>query len=150
MENAVQNISNEDKMLSMLCHLSMLFGGLIMPIIIWAIKKDQSKFVRFHSLQSIFFHLSFSIILAIVIMIFAVAIAIAGVGFTKMANLQHTSGMPAVFMIIMFMFVGLLIVAIFGGIGYSIYLAVKSYQGEKIRIPILGKIIYERVYGEIR
>lgn len=147
MENIEENLTSEDKTLSMLCHLSMLFGGIIMPIIIWAIKKDQSKFVRFHSLQSIFFHIVFPVVLAVLIIIFALAIAIAGAGFSSVKNLQHTSGMPAIFFILLFAFIGIFILLLFGGIGYSIYLAVKSYQGEKIKIPVLGKIIYEKVYG---
>jgi uncharacterized protein len=146
MENIEENITSEDKILSMLCHLSILFGGIIMPIIIWAIKKEQSRFVRFHSLQSIFYHLAFSVILAVVIIIVAVAIAITGAGFSSIHN---SSSMPAILLIIVFVFTVVIVIVTLGGIAYSIYLAVKSYQGEKTKIPIIGKIIYEKVYGKI-
>jgi uncharacterized protein len=144
MENIEDIISNEDKVLSLLCHLSMIFGGIIMPIIIWAIKKEQSEFVRFHSLQSIFFHLAFAVILAVFIVVVAVVIVLTGVGF---GSARHSTGMPAIFLIIVFIFSAVIILLALGGTGYSIYLAVKSYQGEKTKIPIIGKIIYDKVYG---
>jgi uncharacterized Tic20 family protein len=148
MENIKEEITNEEKILSLFSHLSMMIGGIILPIVFWAINKDKSKFVRFHSLQSIFYHLAFSFILAFVILIFAFIIAIAGVGFGSMKYNQHSTGMPAAFMIFVFIFIGIFFLAIFAGIGYSIYLAIKSYQGEKTRIPIIGKIVYEKVYGK--
>ena len=148
MENTEENITSEDKMLSMLCHLSMIFGGILMSIIIWAIKKEQSKFVRFHSLQSIFFHLAFSVILAVVIVVFAVIIVLAGAGISSAKYLHDISRMSGIIIFISIAFLGIITLAAFGGIGYSIYLAVRSYQGEKIKIPILGKIIYEKVYGK--
>jgi uncharacterized Tic20 family protein len=122
----------------------MLLGGILMPIIIWAIKKENSKFVRFHSLQSIFFHLAYSVILAVVIVMFAIIIllTIPGIGYSK--SLQHSSGFPAITMVFIF----IIILSALGAVAYSIYLAVKSYQGEKTRIPIIGKIIYEKVYGK--
>jgi uncharacterized protein len=144
MENTEEIISNDDKVLSILCHLSLLFGGILMPIIIWAIKKEQSKFVRFHSLQSIFFHLAFVVIFAVMIVVVVLAIVFTGVGF---GSARHASGMPAIFLIIVLIFSVVLILLALGGTGYSVYLAVKSYQGEKIKIPVIGKIIYEKVYG---
>jgi uncharacterized Tic20 family protein len=147
MDNIEETITTEDKTLSMLCHLSMVIGGILMPIIIWAIKKEQSKFVRFHSLQSIFFHLVFSVILAITIVVFAVIIILAGAGISSVKYLHDPSRMSGIIIIISFAFLGIITLAAFGGIGYSIYLAIKSYQGEKTKIPIIGKIIYDKVYG---
>jgi uncharacterized Tic20 family protein len=149
MDKIEENITSEDKTLSMLCHLSMVIGGIIMPIIIWAIKKEQSKFVRFHSLQSIFFHLVFAVILAVAIVVFAVIIVLAGAGISSVKYLHDPAKMSGIIIIISFAFLGIITLAAFGGIGYSIYLAVKSYQGEKTRIPILGKIIYEKIYGKL-
>jgi uncharacterized protein len=147
LDNQEKIISSEDKTLSMLCYLSMVIGGILLPIIIWAVKKEQSKFIRFHSLQAIFFQLAFSVILAIVIVILAFSIIFAGAGVRSFESMHSSSGMSAVIMLIVFIFTGIIILATFGGIGYSIYLAIKSYQGGKTKIPVIGKIIYERVYG---
>jgi uncharacterized membrane protein len=148
MENTEEIISSEDKTLSLLCHLSMIIGGILVPIIIWAIQKEKSKFIRFHALQSIFFHLAFSVILAIIIVITAVIIIFTGVGFQSLGK-HASSGIPVFVLIIIFSFAGIISLMAFGGIGYAVYLAIKSYQGEKTKIPILGNIIYEKVYGKV-
>jgi uncharacterized protein len=148
MENTQEIISDEDKTLSLFCHLSVLIGGILVPIIIWAIKKNKSKFVRFHSLQSIFFHLTYAVVVSLVIILFAVIVIIAGMGISSVKTLHHTCGMSFALMVIAFSFLVIIILSAFGIIAYSIYLAVKTYNGEKIRIPVLGKIIYERVYGK--
>jgi len=49
----------------------------------------------------------------------------------------------------MIVFYGGLFISIFGAMAYEIYLAIKSYQGSYIKIPIIGKIIYKKVYGEL-
>jgi len=147
MENQTEIISSDEKVLALVCHLSMAVGGILVPLIIWAIKKEESKFVRFHGLQSIFYHLAFGVILALLIIITAVIIVFAGFGFQSLGN-QASSGIPAVMLIIVFSFTGILILLAFGGIGYAIYLAIKSYHGEKIKIPVIGKIIFDKVYGK--
>ncbi|MCY7362824.1 MAG: DUF4870 domain-containing protein, partial [Ignavibacteria bacterium] len=65
-------VASDEKLLAMLSHLSVLLGGILLPFIIWITQKDKSKFVRFHSLQAIFFQLS----LAAIIVIFVIVIGI--------------------------------------------------------------------------
>jgi uncharacterized membrane protein len=43
-------------------------------------------------------------------------------------------------------YIGLFVILI-ANAGYGIYLAVKAYEGNLIKIPIIGKIIYKKVYG---
>lgn len=147
MENQETVISSDERTLALVCHLSMLVGGILVPIIIWAIKKAESKFVRYHALQSIFFHLAFGVIIALLIIVTAVAIVLTGAGFQSLGS-HGNAGMPVILLIVIFAFTGIVILMAFGGIGYAIYLAIKSYQGEKIRIPVIGKMIYEKVYGK--
>ena len=42
---------------------------------------------------------------------------------------------------------GCLFGIIFGSIGYSIYMGIKSYKGELCKYPIIGKKVYDKVYG---
>lgn len=148
MENTEEIISSEDKSLSLFCHLSMLIGGILVPIIIWAIKKEQSRFVRFHALQSIFFHLAYSFVIAFIIVIFAVAIIFMGAGFSALYNCNQNAGLPFLFVVVIIIFLIVFVLSLLAGIGYSIYLAIKSYQGEKTKIFLIGNIIYDRVYGK--
>ena len=62
--------------------------------------------------------------------------------------LDNSSTMPAIFVVLMIIFYFLLFVVIFGFIIYGIYMGVKAYQGELRRYPVIGNIVYKKVYGE--
>jgi uncharacterized Tic20 family protein len=54
-------ISSEDKILAVLCHASILVGGLgylIVPLIIYLLKRETSPFAGFHAKEALNFHLS--------------------------------------------------------------------------------------------
>jgi len=55
----------DDNQMAMFCHLGMLIGGFLIPLIIWMMKKDESKFVDRHGKEA----LNFAITLLIVHMI---------------------------------------------------------------------------------
>lgn len=53
-------LSNDERMLSAVSHgLTFFDGGLIGPLIIYLVKKDESDFVAFHALQSLAFGVLF-------------------------------------------------------------------------------------------
>jgi len=148
MENKKEEIiTSDDKLLAFLSHLSMILGGILVPIIIWAVKKDKSKFVRFHALQAIFYHITYSVItgffIAVFLMIYFSALGI----YYAPVNNYHKGPSPAM-IIILIIFILITALLILGAIGYGIYIAIKANKGEKIKIPVIGKIIYEKVYGK--
>jgi uncharacterized membrane protein len=49
-------LTQDDKTLAMLAYLLGIFTGFLGPLVLWVIKKDQSKFVAFHALQALFLH----------------------------------------------------------------------------------------------
>ncbi len=54
-------VSSEDKVLAIACHLSFLIGGLgflILPLVIYLVKRETSVFVSFHAREALNFHLS--------------------------------------------------------------------------------------------
>jgi uncharacterized membrane protein len=51
------------------------------------------------------------------------------------------------FPLIMILLYGSIFVFIFGFMGYSVYMGIKAYQGELVKYPVIGKIIYRKVYG---
>lgn len=59
-----QTAANSDKTLAMLCHLGALggflipFGNVIVPLVIWLVKKDQSVLVAEHGKESLNFQIS--------------------------------------------------------------------------------------------
>jgi uncharacterized protein len=139
--------SSDERLFAMLSHFSVFLGGIILPIIFWAIKKDQSQFVRFHSLQSIFFQIAY-FVLIMVFVVLVMIIAIFGAGVSAMSFDSGSNAAPPVFMIILMaiFYIGLFAV-IFGAIGYGVYAGIKSYQGELVMYPLIGKKVYEKVYG---
>ena len=49
-------VSPDDKTLAMLAYILGIFTGFLGPLVIWLMKKDQSKFVGFHALQALLLH----------------------------------------------------------------------------------------------
>ncbi|HQY19432.1 MAG TPA: DUF4870 domain-containing protein [Ignavibacteria bacterium] len=139
--------SNEDRTMALLSHLSLILGGILLPLIIWATQKDKSKFVRFHSLQSIFFHLSIAAVIIFFVIFFAVIFFASGLGMSNL-NSSGNSELPAFFIILIIAFYAFIILLVLGAIAYSIYLALKAYKGERIKVFFIGNIIYKKVYGQ--
>jgi uncharacterized Tic20 family protein len=139
-----QEPSNEDRMLAMFSHLSIFFGSLIVPLIFWIMYKDKSKFVSFHALQSLFFHIVYTVLMVGVVIVCAVIGMLAGL-------IQKSGGAPPTpdaLQIIVILALGLFVFGyIFGSIGYAIYLAINSYKGGMKKYPIIGSIVYKKVYG---
>ncbi len=137
--------ASEEKILALFSHLSIFLGGIVLPIIFWAINKDKSRFVRFHSLQAIFFHIAYVVILVALIII----LVMVGIGLGILSAGTFAAGKDGgVFILIaMIIFYGFIFLSIFVFIGFGIYVGVKSYKGELSRYPVIGKIIYDKVYG---
>ncbi len=147
LKNKLPDLTSDEKMLAMLAHLSIVLGGIILAIILWATQKDKSKFVRFNSLQAIFYHIAYAVIIVAFVILFALVMIISGVGF-GMFKEANNNNMPVAMIITLILFYAGLFIIIIAGIAYAIYVAVKSYQGYLIKIPIIGNIIYKKVYGE--
>ncbi len=55
--------SDDERMFGAAAHaLSFLEGGLLGPLVIYLLKKDESEFVAFHALQSLYFGLAFLLV----------------------------------------------------------------------------------------
>jgi hypothetical protein len=78
------SVTADDRTWGMLAHLSALIAtalstmGFIGPLIVWLIKKDQSKFVDYHGKESLNFQLNMLIYMLIAL---AVTFATCGIGF---------------------------------------------------------------------
>ena len=63
----------EDRTMAMLSHVLAIFSGFIGPLIIYLVKKDDSKYVAFHALQALYFSL--------VVLVAAIALSFLCLGF---------------------------------------------------------------------
>src|SRR5437870_8935006 len=93
-----EQLKSDEKLVALFCHLSLFLGGIVLPIIFWAVNREKSKFVTFHSLQAIFFHISYIVI----IIAFAIFFVFGGMGFGLLfagATKHSTSGPSIVFLV---------------------------------------------------
>jgi uncharacterized Tic20 family protein len=150
-DQALQEPTSDERLLALLSHLSVFMGGIILPLIIWATQKDKSKFVRFHSLQAIFYQLALAGIIILFVIVLVIILFASGIGLGAMENAGAGGGkdLPAFFIVLMIIFYGGIFLMVIAGMAYSIYVALKSYKGELIRIPVIGNIIFQKVYGQV-
>ena len=145
-----QGPTSDERLLAMLSHLSVFLGGIILPIILWATQKDKSKFVKFHSLQAIYFQLAYAALIFVFVIVIIAVLMISGIGMGAFSGNHHghSDSMPVFMIVMMVILYGGIFILLLGGFGYSIYLSVKSYNGNLIRIPVIGNIIYGKVFGQ--
>jgi hypothetical protein len=51
-------LKDEEKQMAMFCHLGALIGGFVIPLVIWMMKKDESRFVDRHGKECLNFTIS--------------------------------------------------------------------------------------------
>lgn len=135
-------LSSDEKILALVSHLSMFFGGLIVPIIIYFIQKNKSKFVAFNALEALYFHILYSVVAVLAVVVFISAAAIS-----SMATNSSRNEVSPIVWILLGLF-GLIIFAVMiYFVVYGIITAIKSYQGQIKKYPIVGNIAYRQVYG---
>lgn len=103
--------------------------------VIFFILEKENKFVRFHALQSILFGVANTVImflLAIIAIVLSIAFGIGGamVG----GPMQNLISLVVGLIWLLFWLIGLLM---FAGL---VFAAVKAYQGQKFKLPIIGNI----------
>jgi uncharacterized Tic20 family protein len=109
-------ISQDDRTMAMLAYVLGIFTGFLGPLVIWLIKKDQSKFVAYHGLQALLFH------------------AVILVGYIL-------SSFLVVFLIefLTYPLFGIL------SLVYSILAGLAASRGEWYEIPVVGKFTRQQV-----
>ena len=103
--------------------------------VIFFILEKENKFVRFHALQSILFGVANSVIM-FVLAILAVVLSIAfGIGGAMVGGpMESLIGLLVGLIWLLFW---LIMLVMFAGL---IFAAVKAYQGQKFKLPIIGNI----------
>lgn len=112
MENAPSNpppnssaapISSDDKLWSIFCHLSLLFGiGFILPLIVYLVKKQDSPVTAENAKEALNFHISIylylfvSFLLCFVLIGFVLfpVVIVGSIVFAIMACLKVSEGVP--------------------------------------------------------
>ncbi|HVY49701.1 MAG TPA: DUF4870 domain-containing protein [Minicystis sp.] len=120
--------SQDDRVLAGLCHVSLFIGfPVVGPLVVYAIYREKSRFVAFHSLQAAMTHLA------------ALPLGFAGAILAMIASvvagaLAHGSGAFAPIAVMIAWGFGLGVPWL-GVVAYSIYAGVRAFSGELYRIP---------------
>jgi uncharacterized Tic20 family protein len=52
---------SDERMMAMFCHLGGIIGGFVVPLIIWLIKKEESKYIDYHGKEALNFQITMGI-----------------------------------------------------------------------------------------
>jgi hypothetical protein len=126
----------DERSMAFLAHLLQVFTGFIAPLIIYCVKQD-SRFVKFHALQSLIWQLCYMALFfgGMIIFIFAIFATV----FSSASGGHALNGPPPAF-IFVFPFFWL-----FWGLGWvanvilGIVYGIKANHGEWAGYPIIGK-----------
>lgn len=103
--------------------------------VIFFILEKENKFVRFHALQSILFGVANSLIMILLGILAFVLTFVFGIGGAMVGGpMQNLVSLLIGLVWLLFWVIGLLM---FAGL---IFAAVKAYQGQKFKLPIIGNI----------
>ena len=103
--------------------------------VIFFILEKENKFVRFHALQSILFGVANSILMILLGILAFVLTFVFGIGGAMVGGaMQGLVNLLIGLVWLLFWVIGLLM---FAGL---IFAAVKAYQGQKFKLPIIGNI----------
>lgn len=97
-----QEPTSDERNLALLSHIGTWFGGFIVPLIIWLMKKEESTFISEHARESLNFQISLLIyFVTAMVLIFIIvgfflllALGLFSVIATIMATVAASSGKP--------------------------------------------------------
>jgi len=104
--------TNDERLFSMLIYLLSFPFPILGPLVIWLLKRDESEFVDYHGKEYFNFFVSYFIYSAI-------------------------SG----FLVLLLIGIPMLIVLGIMGVVFTIIAAVRSYQGERYRFPMIIRFV---------
>jgi uncharacterized Tic20 family protein len=123
----MQGESNQDDRLwAMLSYLLGIPFPLVAPLVIYMMKKDQSRFVAFHSLQSLFICLA-TAVPSLVLVLIGCALNLTPLG--CLAYLLYLLALPLSLAALVFMVIA----------------ALKSYSGEWYLVPVVGNMVQQQM-----
>jgi uncharacterized membrane protein len=124
----------DEKTMALIVYLVSIFAGFIPPLIIYLLKRD-SKFVAFHSLQVLIWHIGYLALTLVMVAAFIVSI-FASIAASAGHTAPHQPP-PFFFIIIPFFYIfimlGWLVNLIIG-----VVFGIQAHKGEWPAIPIIG------------
>jgi len=111
-------VTSDDQTLAMLSYILALVASIIAPLVIYLVKMNGSRYVRFHAAQALNMGIT-AFIESIAILIVGILLAVA------------THGLGILLMVLAFLALGI------AHLVYLILGAVRAYHGEPFRVPTI-------------
>jgi uncharacterized Tic20 family protein len=71
--------TQDERTMAMLCHLLGLLTGFVGPLILWLVKKDESRFIDHHGKEALNFQITYIVVmLAASVVVFVLCIVVIG------------------------------------------------------------------------
>jgi uncharacterized Tic20 family protein len=126
--------TEDERTMAMLAHLLMAFTGFIGPLVIFCVKQN-SRFVRFHSLQALLWH---AVYLGVIFVFMALFIVVMMTSLIHNPPEPHSQAPPPfiyLFPLVWLGFMGGWVVNVILGVVY----AIRANRGEWATYPVYGK-----------
>ena len=126
--------TEDERTMAMLAHLLMAFTGFIGPLVIFCVKQN-SRFVRFHSLQALIWHAIYLVLIFGCMAVFFAVMMTSMIHYPPDPHGQAPSAFFFLFPLIWLGFMGGWVVSVILGVVY----AIKANRGEWATYPVYGK-----------
>jgi len=128
--------TQDERTMAFLAHLLQVFTGFIAPLVIYCVKQD-SRFVKFHALQSLIWQLCYMALFIGGMIIFF--ISIFATAFSGAAGGHTPNGSPPMFVFFFPVFWLFWILGWVANVILGIMYGIKANRGEWAGYPIIGK-----------
>ncbi|HEU5441201.1 MAG TPA: DUF4870 domain-containing protein [Ktedonobacterales bacterium] len=130
-------IPDSERTLAGITHLSVLFAGIIMPLIVWLAVKTSMPYASRQAKQAFFFQLILFIVTVVAVVPFYIAF-FAVFFTTEIPAPGQPYTMPGAFYGGFAIIWGLIFALSVVRIGFGIYAAVQAFAGKPYHYPLLG------------
>jgi uncharacterized Tic20 family protein len=134
---------NNENVLAGIAHLSIFFGALIVPLVIWLTTTKSSPYASRQAKQAFLFHCAYAIVEIIVVMLsFVLFFVFFSASFTStVSNPANPNPAPFVGGIFLFEFLIFGASSVIGivAIVLGVYAAVQAFNGRPYHYPLLGR-----------
>ena len=111
--------------MAMLAHLLQIFCGFLGPLVIFLVKKNQSKFVAYHALQALVWQIGYMVLMFGGVFVAMLSLLVSG---------SHSHDFPIGFLLFWLM----AMVAGLSNLILGVIYTIKAYNGEWASYPLIG------------
>jgi uncharacterized Tic20 family protein len=131
--------TSDERSMAMLAHVLSIFSTFVAPLVIYFAKRKESRFVAFHALQALIWHVLFMAgwFVALIVFVFAV-----GFGQALLAPGARAHEQPSPeFFLGFFGIWAVLMLSWFANLGCTVYLTIRASSGRWSGYPIVGALV---------